>query len=44
MDGEERALRIEDGTLARAAWNGYRRLPKLGLYEILDDLAPLYRS
>ena len=35
---------IEDGTLARAAWNGYRRLPKLGLYEILDDLAPLYRS
>jgi len=30
---------IEDGTLARAAWNGYRRLPALGLYEILDDLA-----
>ncbi|HEX9605048.1 MAG TPA: hypothetical protein VF973_14950 [Myxococcales bacterium] len=29
---------IEDGTLARAAWNGYRRLPALGLYEILDDL------
>jgi hypothetical protein len=30
---------IEDGTLARAAWNGYRRLPRLGLYDILDDLA-----
>src|SRR6267378_3520991 len=30
---------IEEGTLARAAWNGYRRLPALGLYEILDDLA-----
>src|SRR5216683_1904289 len=29
---------IEDGTLARAAWNGYRRLPALGLYEILHDL------
>jgi hypothetical protein len=30
---------IEEGTLARAAWNGYRRLPALGLYEILDDLS-----
>jgi hypothetical protein len=30
---------IEDGTLARAAWNGYRRLPRLGLYDIVDDLA-----
>jgi hypothetical protein len=30
---------IEEGVLARAAWNGYRRLPQLGLYEILDDLA-----
>src|SRR5438067_1339179 len=29
---------IEDGTLARAAWKGYQNLPKLGLYEILDDL------
>src|SRR5713101_7737051 len=29
---------IADGTLARAAWNGYRRLPRLGLYEILHDL------
>jgi len=29
---------IADGTLARAAWNGYLRLPKLGLYEILDEL------
>jgi hypothetical protein len=27
---------IEDGTLARAAWQGYREMPKLGLYEILD--------
>jgi hypothetical protein len=30
---------IEDGTLARAAWNGYRRLPRLGLYDIVDHLA-----
>src|SRR5438067_78122 len=30
---------IEDGTLARAAWNGYRQLRKLGLYEIVDALA-----
>jgi hypothetical protein len=30
---------IADGTLARAAWNGYQKLPKLGLYEILDDLS-----
>jgi len=29
---------IGDGTLARAARAGYERLPKLGLYEILDDL------
>jgi len=29
---------IADGTLARAAWNGYQNLPKLGLYEILDAL------
>ena len=29
---------IADGTLARAAWQGYQTLPKLGLYEILDDL------
>jgi hypothetical protein len=30
---------IEDGTLARVARAGRQRLPKLGLYEILDDLA-----
>jgi len=30
---------IEEGVLARAAWNAYRRLPRLGLYEIIDDLA-----
>jgi hypothetical protein len=30
---------LADGTLARAAWNGYQKLPKLGLYEILDDLS-----
>jgi UDP-N-acetylglucosamine:LPS N-acetylglucosamine transferase len=27
---------LNDGTLASAAWSGYRRLPKLGLYRILD--------
>jgi len=29
---------LADGTLARAAWQGYQNLPKLGLYEIVDDL------
>ena len=27
---------LEDGTLARAAWNAYRELPKLGLYQIVE--------
>ena len=27
---------LEDGTLAGAAWSGFRRLPKHGLYNILD--------
>jgi len=35
---------IEDGTLARAAWQGYQQLPKLGLYEILDEFAAAERS
>lgn len=30
---------LEDGTLAAAAWNGFRRLPNQGLYRILDLLA-----
>jgi hypothetical protein len=30
---------LEDGTLARAALNGYRALPKLGLYGIVEALA-----
>ncbi|HYZ89659.1 MAG TPA: hypothetical protein VE620_10215 [Myxococcales bacterium] len=28
---------VEDGTLARAAWQGYREMPKVGLYDILDQ-------
>lgn len=31
---------LEDGTLAGAAWSGYIRLPKHGLYRILDLVAP----
>ncbi len=27
---------LEDGTLAGTAWNGFRRLPNLGLYRIAD--------
>jgi hypothetical protein len=27
---------LDDGTLAGAAWSGYMRLPKHGLYRILD--------
>ncbi len=30
---------LDDGTLAGAAWNGFRALPKSGLYDIADDLA-----
>jgi hypothetical protein len=29
---------LRDGTLAMAAWNGYLRLPKFGLYQILDEV------
>jgi hypothetical protein len=29
---------IDDGTLATAAWSGYQRLPKRGLYRILDAI------
>jgi hypothetical protein len=31
---------MEDGTLAGAAWSGFTRLPKHGLYRILDEVAP----
>jgi hypothetical protein len=31
---------LEDGTLAGAAWSGFTRLPKHGLYRILDEVAP----
>jgi hypothetical protein len=30
---------LEDGTLAGAAWSGFMRLPKHGLYRILDAIA-----
>jgi len=30
---------MEDGTLAGAAWSGFTRLPKHGLYRILDEVA-----
>jgi hypothetical protein len=30
---------IADGTLAGAAWNGFMRLPKFGLYRILEEVA-----
>lgn len=29
---------LADGTLAGAAWNGYMRLPKTGLYRILEEI------
>lgn len=29
---------LGSGTLARLAWNGYRRMPKRGLYRILDSV------
>lgn len=29
---------LEDGTLAAAAWSGFLRLPKLGLYRILHEI------
>jgi hypothetical protein len=31
---------LEDGTLAGAAWSGFMRLPKHGLYRILDEVSP----
>jgi hypothetical protein len=31
---------LEDGTLAGAAWSGFTRLPKHGLYRILDEVVP----
>jgi hypothetical protein len=30
---------LEDGTLAGAAWSGFTRLPKHGLYRILEEVA-----
>jgi hypothetical protein len=29
---------LEDGTLAAMAWAGFNRLPKLGLYKILEEV------
>lgn len=29
---------LKDGTLAGAAWNGYRRMPVFGLYRILEEV------
>jgi len=36
--GEWLAEWLADGTLATAAWSGFRRLPKLGLYRILQAI------
>jgi len=36
--GEWLAQGLADGTLATAAWSGFRRLPNRGLYNILDAL------
>lgn len=36
--GARLAAARADGTLARAAWAGYRRLPKRGLYRILETV------
>ena len=33
-----------DGTLAGAAWSGFMRLPKFGLYRILEAVGPLKDS
>jgi hypothetical protein len=32
---------LSDGTLAAAAWSGFLRMPKTGLYRILDELRAL---
>jgi hypothetical protein len=34
---------LDDGTLAAAAWNGYLRLPKHGLYRIVDTVTNAMR-
>jgi len=36
--GERLLELLDDGNLAAAAWSGYRRVPHLGLYRILDRL------
>jgi hypothetical protein len=38
FSGEWLAEWLADGTLAAAAWAGFRRLPKLGLYRILQAM------
>jgi hypothetical protein len=35
---------LVDGTLAGAAWNGYMRLPKHGLYRIVDTVRASMRG
>ena len=38
--GEWIAEWLGSGTLAAAAWSGFLRLPKFGLYRILQAVAP----
>ncbi len=35
---------LQDGVLAAAAWAGYMRLPKFGLYRILDAIGAVEGS
>lgn len=37
--GERLEEWLADGTLAAAAWNGFLRLPKFGLYQVLERVA-----
>lgn len=37
--GDRLRTLVRDGTLARAAWSGFCRLPKRGLYRIVDAVA-----
>jgi hypothetical protein len=34
---------LDEGTLAAAAWYGFVRMPKFGLYQVLERLAPGHR-
>ena len=36
--GERLADLLDDGTLAAAAWSGYRRMPHQGLYRIIEQM------